>query len=281
MSRCAEENRDDRIRELAFMVTNAEKHFGKLCQIFAAYTRKTARVRDKGDLLASEIKMYAATETPTLKQGLQNFAKEFAKIQDYRQAQIERFESKIVKTLRMYGIIIKMKREDLKAQLASKSQEIKQRMKLEKTRRQSPWNRCAITQAELKLQRAETRSAQSTQYLLDNMDNFQRQKLKDIKYIFSEFITIEMLFFGRALEFYTAAYKSIQNIDEEKDFEFFQTFLCPSSFSVGLGTESSRTKAPPLPAGLDQDKFPPAIPEKTNKPKQKVKSDTTADESPV
>nr|XP_012804754.2 uncharacterized protein CXorf49 homolog [Jaculus jaculus] len=54
-----------------------------------------------------------------------------------------------------------------------------------------------------------------------------------------------------------------------------------SPTSSGLGTESSRTKAPPLPAGLDQDKFPPAIPERTKKRKQKVKSNTTADESPV
>lgn len=37
--------------------------------------------------------------------------------------------------------------------------------------------------------------------------------------IFSEFITIEMLFHGKALEIYTAAYQNIQNIDENEDLE--------------------------------------------------------------
>lgn len=37
--------------------------------------------------------------------------------------------------------------------------------------------------------------------------------------IFSEFITIEMLFHGKALEVYTAAYQNIQKIDEEEDLE--------------------------------------------------------------
>ena len=47
-----------------------EKHFGELCQIFAAYVRKTARLRDKADLLVNEINVYASTETPGLEQGL-------------------------------------------------------------------------------------------------------------------------------------------------------------------------------------------------------------------
>lgn len=55
--------------------------------------------------------------------------------------------------------------------------------------------------------------------------------------IFSEFITIEMLFHGKALEIYTAAYQNIQNIDENEDLEvrvieicFSLYFLCKNSF---------------------------------------------------
>ncbi|EHA97444.1 Protein FAM92A1 [Heterocephalus glaber] len=62
------ESRDAQIRQPQDAVTNVEKHFGELCQIFAAYVRKTARLRDKADLLANEINMYASTETPNLKQ---------------------------------------------------------------------------------------------------------------------------------------------------------------------------------------------------------------------
>ncbi|XP_008048693.1 protein FAM92A-like, partial [Carlito syrichta] len=87
MSRRSLEDRDAQTRQLQDAVTNVEKHFGELCQIFAAYVRKTARLRDKADLLVNELNLYASTETPHLKQGLQNVADEFAKLQDYRQAE--------------------------------------------------------------------------------------------------------------------------------------------------------------------------------------------------
>ena len=54
-----------------------------LCQISAAYVQKTARLRDKADLLVNEINIYASTETLHLKQGLKNFVDDFAKRRDY------------------------------------------------------------------------------------------------------------------------------------------------------------------------------------------------------
>ncbi|XP_057353882.1 CBY1-interacting BAR domain-containing protein 1 isoform X6 [Manis pentadactyla] len=139
------ENRDVQTRQLQDAVTNVEKHFGELCQIFAAYVRKTARLRDKADLLVNEINMYASTETPNLKQGLKNFADEFAKLQDYRQAEVERLEAKVVEPLKAYGAIVKMKR------------------------------------AETELQRATMDATRTTRHLEETIDNFEKQKIKDIK----------------------------------------------------------------------------------------------------
>ena len=126
MLRRSLENRDAQTRQLQDAVTNVEKHFGELRQIFAAYVRKTARRRDKADLLANEINVYASTETPHLKQGLKNFADEFAKLQDYRQAELERLEAKVVEPLKAYGTIVKLKRDDLKATLTARNREAKQ-----------------------------------------------------------------------------------------------------------------------------------------------------------
>ena len=42
-----------------------------------------------------------------------------------------------------------------------------------------------------------------------------KQKVKDMKTVFSEFIIIEMLFLSRASEVYTSAYQNIQKIDEK------------------------------------------------------------------
>ena len=50
-------------------------------------------------------------------------------------------------------------------------------------------------------------ATRTTRHLEQTIDNFEKQKIKDVETIFSEFITIEMLFHGKALEVYTAAYQ--------------------------------------------------------------------------
>ena len=60
-----------------------------MCQMFAAYVHKTAKLRDKADVLVREIGLYADTETPNLKRGMKQFADDLAKIQDYRQAEVK------------------------------------------------------------------------------------------------------------------------------------------------------------------------------------------------
>uniref|UniRef100_M3YCH9 Family with sequence similarity 92 member A n=1 Tax=Mustela putorius furo TaxID=9669 RepID=M3YCH9_MUSPF len=244
MLRRSLENRDSQTRQLQDAVTNVEKHFGELCQIFAAYVRKTARLRDKADLLVNEINVYASTETPNLKQGLKNFADEFAKLQDYRQAEVERLEAKVVEPLKAYGTIVKMKRDDLKATLTARNREAKQLTQLERTRQRNPSDRHVILQAETELQRATMDATRTTRHLEETIDNFEKQKIKDIKTIFSEFITIEMLFHGKALEVYTAAYQNIQKIDEEEDLEVFRNSVYPPDYSSRLDIVRANSKSP-------------------------------------
>uniref|UniRef100_A0A8D1IU31 CBY1 interacting BAR domain containing 1 n=1 Tax=Sus scrofa TaxID=9823 RepID=A0A8D1IU31_PIG len=250
MLRRSLENRDAQTKQLQDAVTNVEKHFGELCQIFAAYVRKTARLRDKADLLVNEINVYASTETPNLKQGLKNFADEFAKLQDYRQAEVlknneqkvERLEAKVVEPLKAYGTIVKMKRDDLKATLTARNREAKQLTQLERTRQRNPSDRHVI--AETELQRATMDATRTTRHLEETIDSFEKQKIKDIKTIFSEFITIEMLFHGKALEVYTSAYQNIQKIDEEEDLEVFRNSLCPPDYSSRLDIVRANSKSP-------------------------------------
>ncbi|XP_008846044.1 protein FAM92A [Nannospalax galili] len=238
------EDRDAQTKQLQDAVTNVEKHFGELCQIFAAYVRKTARLRDKADLLVNEINMYASTETPNLKQGLKNFADEFAKLQDYRQAEVERLEAKVVEPLKAYGTIVKMKRDDLKATLTAKNREAKQLCQLERTRQRNPSDRHVISQAETELQRATIDATRTSRHLEETIDNFEKQKIMDIKNIFSEFITIEMLFHGKALEVFTAAYQNIQKIDEDEDLEVFRNSLYLPDYPSRLDIVRANSKSP-------------------------------------
>uniref|UniRef100_H2RF50 FAM92A n=1 Tax=Pan troglodytes TaxID=9598 RepID=H2RF50_PANTR len=236
--------RNAQTKQLQTAVSNVEKHFGELCQIFAAYVRKTARLRDKADLLVNEINAYAATETPHLKLGLMNFADEFAKLQDYRQAEVERLEAKVVEPLKTYGTIVKMKRDDLKATLTARNREAKQLTQLERTRQRNPSDRHVISQAETELQRAAMDASRTSRHLEETINNVETQKMKDIKTIFSEFITIEMLFHGKALEVYTAAYQNIQNIDEDEDLEVFRNSLYAPDHSSRLDIVRANSKSP-------------------------------------
>ncbi|XP_063780169.1 CBY1-interacting BAR domain-containing protein 1 [Pseudophryne corroboree] len=226
--------RDNQTRQLQETVSNVEKHFGELCQIYAGYVRKTARLRDKADLLVTEVKSYADTETPNLKRGLKSFADEFAKLQDYRQAEVERLEAKVIAPLKNYGAIVKLKREELKVTLNARNKEAKQMIQLERTRQRNPSDRQIISQAETELQRATMDAARISRHLEEDIDNFEKQKIKDIKKIFSEFVKIEMLFHGKALEVLTAAFHHIEEIDEEEDLETFRSSLHPPDFQSRL-----------------------------------------------
>lgn len=98
--------------------------------------------------------------------------------------------------------------------------------------------------AETELQRATMDATRTTRHLEETIDNFEKQKIKDIKAILSEFITIEMLFHGKALEVYTAAYQNIQKIDEEEDLEVFRSSLYPPDYSSRLDIVRANSKSP-------------------------------------
>lgn len=219
-----------------------EKHFGDMCQLFAAYVRKTARVRDKSDLLVREIGLYADTETPNLKRGMKQYADHLAKIQDYRHAQVQRLESKVIEPLKSYGSVVKRKREDLKATQSARDREAKQMAQLERTRQRNPSDRQIISQAESELQRATMDATRTTKQLEETIDEFERQKIQDIKKIFCEFVTVEMSFHAKALELYTLAYQSIQSVDEEEDLEVFRTSLHPPDYQSRLDIVRANSK---------------------------------------
>ncbi|TDH04139.1 hypothetical protein EPR50_G00149190 [Perca flavescens] len=232
--------RDNQTRKIQENITNVEKHFGEMCQLFSAYVRKTARLRDKSDVLVREIGIYADTETPHLKRGMKQFAEHLAKIQDYRQAEVERLEAKVIEPLKSYGAVVKRKREDLKTTQSARDREAKQMAQLERTRQRNPSDRQII--AESDLQRATMDATRTTRQLEETIDEFEKQKIRDIKKIFGEFVTVEMSFHAKALEVYTLAYQSIQSVDEEEDLEVFRSLLHPPDYHSRLDIVRANSK---------------------------------------
>uniref|UniRef100_A0A4W4F2R3 Protein FAM92A n=1 Tax=Electrophorus electricus TaxID=8005 RepID=A0A4W4F2R3_ELEEL len=232
--------RDTQTKQIQEGISHVEKHFGELCQLFAAYVRKTARLRDKSDLLVREISLYADTETPNLKNGLKNFADQLAKIQDYRQAEVERLEAKVVEPLKVYGNIVKTKREDLKLTQSARNREAKQMQQLERMRQRNPSDRQIIAESEL--QRATMDATRTTRQLEETIDMFEKQKIQDIKRILGGFVTVEMTFHAKALEVYTTAYQHIQSVDEEGDLEVFRSTLHPPDYQSRLEIVRANSK---------------------------------------
>nr|XP_011765692.1 protein FAM92B isoform X2 [Macaca nemestrina] len=196
------------VRGMDNTVANTEKYFGQFCSLLAAYTRKTARLRNKADQLVKQLIDFANSENPELRATMRGFAEDLAKVQDYRQAQVERLETKVVNPLKLYGAQIKQTRVSggtlawvathlalwdprkqpapfLQAEIKKfkrvQNREIKQLEKLEKLRQKSPWDRQMIAQAETRVQRAAMDSSRTTLQLEETVDAFQRQKLKDLQ----------------------------------------------------------------------------------------------------
>ncbi|MEQ2171698.1 hypothetical protein GOODEAATRI_013419 [Goodea atripinnis] len=70
------------------ILKNSEKNLGEICTILASYTRKTAKLRDKADLLVATLFDFSHTEDPEFQIGLKNLAEDLAMVQDYRHAQV-------------------------------------------------------------------------------------------------------------------------------------------------------------------------------------------------
>ncbi|XP_069872959.1 CBY1-interacting BAR domain-containing protein 2-like [Dipodomys merriami] len=139
-------SRDSQVRIMESTVANAEKHFGQFCSLLASYTRKTARLRDTADQLVKQLIDFANTESPALRAAVRGLAEDLAKLQDYRQAEVERLEAKVVSPLQQYGAQIKQTRAEIKKCKRVQNNEIKQLQKLEKLRQRSPSDRQMICQ---------------------------------------------------------------------------------------------------------------------------------------
>nr|XP_014340053.1 PREDICTED: protein FAM92B [Latimeria chalumnae] len=229
-------NRDAQVKTMENTVSNAEKYLGQFCTLMASYTRKTAKLRDKADLLVKQLMDFANTENPELRTCLKNLAEDMAKVQDYRQAEVERLETKVVGPLKTYGEITKHKKADIKKFNKARNLEIKELQNLDKLRQKSPSDRHGISQAESNVQKASVNANHTTRQLEETIVEFQQQKLRDIKRIFSDFVMVEMLFHAKALEVYSNTFHNLENFDMEKDLEAFRSRISNSDATCSSQT---------------------------------------------
>ncbi|XP_051953745.1 CBY1-interacting BAR domain-containing protein 2-like [Xyrauchen texanus] len=215
-------SRDAQMKMMEATVSNAEKYLGHFCLLLASYTRKTAKLRDKADMLARQLHDYASTEDPELSICMRNFSEDLAMVQDYRQAEVERLETRVVAPLKAYGDIVKTKRADLKRFNADRNKELNELQRLDKIKQKNPADRQSISQAEVNVQKATINTDRSTRQMEETIFDFQKQKLEDLKKIFMDFTMVEMLFHAKALEVYTHTFQNMQTMDIDRDMETFR-----------------------------------------------------------
>ncbi|XP_071522621.1 CBY1-interacting BAR domain-containing protein 1-like isoform X2 [Panulirus ornatus] len=214
----------DQTKFIQERIAGVEKHFAQICSALGAYTRKTAKLRDKGDEVSQTLMDYGEVENlnKSLRSALCETADTLAAVQDYRNVEVQRLETRVVGEISLYGGICKTAREELKRSFDTRQQEMNHRRNLEKTKMRHPQNRQHIVIAETKLQKATLEARRACENLEEQMDQFEQRKVADLKKVLREFIQTELAFHAKALELYTKAYNQISNIEEEEDLEAFR-----------------------------------------------------------
>ncbi|KAJ8918236.1 hypothetical protein NQ315_014106 [Exocentrus adspersus] len=202
-----------------------EKNLGELCNVFAQYCRKTARVRDKGDELAKVILNYAEAENinKSSAMGLENFAESLSTISDYGEMRVQSLDSKVISEFARYEDICKHVKDDVKNIYTAREREINRKRQLDRIKERNPRNRQQIAKSDLV--RATAEVSKTIHSLEEKTNNFEKQKLHDLKSILLDFITIEMGYHAKALEVLSKAFNDVQRINEESDLKEFKKSL--------------------------------------------------------
>lgn len=112
----------------------AENYFGALCQALSAYSRKVARLRDKGDELAKVCLDYSDTEdvNKSLSEALSNFAINLSLISDYGNQRVQLLNNKVVNEFAQYDSICKQAKVDVKQIFTVREKELVKRKQLDR-----------------------------------------------------------------------------------------------------------------------------------------------------
>ncbi|XP_018568794.1 protein FAM92A isoform X2 [Anoplophora glabripennis] len=204
-----------------------ERNLGEFCNTFAQYCRKTARLRDKGDELAKIVLNYAESENinKSLAMGLESFAEHLSTISDYGDSRVQMLEAKIISEFARYEDICKHAKDEVKDIYTAREREINRKRQLDRIKDRNPRNRQQIVQAETELVKATAEVSKTIHSLEEKTNNFERQKLHDIKSILLDFITIELGYHAKVIEIFTKAFNDINHINEESDLKEFKKSL--------------------------------------------------------
>lgn len=236
--------RDHEMRVISERINCTERHFSALLKDFTAFSTSLISLQDKGMKISKSVDMYSDQEYPSLKASLASVSENIAAIQDLLGAQADYMQAKVLPPLALNSTNCKHARDYVKELNAARDKQSLKQKALDKLKTKDAKNKGKILQVEQDLQKLAADASRARQTLEDQMVEFERKKMEDIKTVFSCFFHGQMLFHAKALELYTAAFQNLYSMDEEQDLEAFQNDLhstqTPSRQSVGQnGTPTS------------------------------------------
>lgn len=225
------------MRVISERINCTERHFSALLKDFTAFSTILISLQDKGMKISKSVDMYSDQEYPSLKASLASVSENIAAIQDLLGAQADYMQAKVLPPLALNSTNCKHARDYVKELNAARDKQSLKQKALDKLKTKDAKNKGKILQVEQDLQKLAADASRARQTLEDQMVEFERKKMEDIKTVFSCFFHGQMLFHAKALELYTAAFQNLYSMDEEQDLEAFQNDLhstqTPSRQSVG------------------------------------------------
>ncbi|XP_055386607.1 CBY1-interacting BAR domain-containing protein homolog [Condylostylus longicornis] len=230
--------KDSRIKLMNERINSTEKHFEELCSIIGAYTRKLARFRDKNDDLAKAFYQYSEGEqiNKTLSNGVKSFSKALTIIADYLDLEVHRIELKIINELAQYENICKNTRESLRTISNIREKEIQRQKHLIDIKAKFSANTSA---ADSELLKANLEVNRTNKQIEEIIENFEKQKLQDLKMVLQDFLLIQIKQYTKVTEILSAVYYDVSNINETQDFQDFKRLLKSKNKTKIFGTREN------------------------------------------
>jgi len=192
---------------------------GDICTLISSINRKQAKIRDKGDALATAAVEYSQSDLPTVQKGLDSFGRTAANVQEYRDAYLHSVERNVINPVSYYDKECK----EARSELVKIEKETK---KYEKTLKNPNSPDSAIVR---------NRVVSNTEKMKESILKFEEKRLNDVKKHLQEYCRLEMTFAAKCLEQWSRCYQDLQNINPGEDLLTFEQLVAPQRLMANLG----------------------------------------------
>eukprot|EP00158_Paraphelidium_tribonemae_P001731 Partr_v1_DN24742_c0_g1_i3_m37294 putative family with sequence similarity 92, member A1 len=217
MSGASIKGSDDKARFVLKSLYDTEKNMANFKKALDSLLKTEEKLRGKRLKLALALKGFSESEQPNLRKALLNTAESVVDMEEYRKYMHDRIESKTSEPLKMYKVLCKSLRDDVKNRDTAVEKEQKKRLDLDNATIKDSGNRAKITKSQLDLDNASTELSSVHTSFSANVERFQSKKTNDMRTVLFELIYSEMQYHSKSLEILSNLQNGIFAMDLDGD----------------------------------------------------------------